>query len=88
MVEHNGECKPFDFCPSLYGSTPETASTATGPICNGRIDAALKLSQPEYLSIPNWQDCTGIKWAQDCSASFHCRPAEKPGHVSKKAGIY
>ena len=28
MVEHNGECKPFDFCPSLYNPA---VSAVPGP---------------------------------------------------------
>ena len=88
MVEHNGECKPFDFCPSLYNSTPETTSTPTGSNCNnnnnGREEVrttetpAIGLPQPQYLSVPNWQSCTDTKWSEDCSFSFHCLPAEKP----------
>ena len=32
MVEHNGECKPFDFCSSLYTTTTTTTTTTT-PKC-------------------------------------------------------
>ena len=84
MVEHNGECKPFDFCLSLYNSTSETTSTPTGSNCNGRGEIsttetpAIRLPAPQYVSVWNWQDCADTKWSEDCSFSFHCLPAEKP----------
>ena len=44
MVEHNGECKPFDFCPSLYTSSSETCGPdevhhpIDPPSCGGKSD--------------------------------------------------
>ena len=84
MVEHNGECKPFDFCPSLYNSIPETTSAPTGSNCNGLEHSptteppANRLPAPQYVSVWNWQTCADTKWSEDCSFSYHCLPAEKP----------
>ena len=80
MVEHNGECKPFDFCPTLYSSTPETTAIPTGPNCNGREEPAIGLPAPEYLSVPNWQECTAITFSEDCSHNYLCLLPQKPAN--------